>query len=145
MMILFLALITGVQPPQDPIVLLELGKLKGTWQIISSQIDGKDNSAGLKEVRFVFSGQVMTLIDKNGKAVRRKADGKVEERKFKLNVEAQPKEIDLTISEKFLSPGIYLLEGDTLKLCTAEPGLPRPAQFQAKSGVSLVVLKRISK
>jgi uncharacterized protein (TIGR03067 family) len=83
----------------------------------------------------------MTLTDKSGKALRRK-DGKVEERAFKLNVDKQPKEIDLTISEKFQSLGIFMVQGDTLTLCTAEPGLARPAEFKGGKGASLVRLKR---
>ena len=133
---------TLLQPPQDPSIVLELGKLKGTWSVVSPNIDGKDKTQGFADVRYVFNGQLLTLTDKNGKAFRQKNDGKVEERKFKLNVDANPKAIDLTISEKFQSLGVYSLNGDTLMLCTAEPGLPRPTDFKGKVGVSLVVLKR---
>jgi uncharacterized protein (TIGR03067 family) len=141
-MSLLFIIATMLQPPQDPSIVLELGKLKGTWSVVSLNIDGKDKTQGFADVRYVFSGQLLTLTDKNGKAFRQKNDGKVEERKFKLNVESNPKAIDLMISEKFQSLGIYLLEGDKLTMCTAEPGLPRPSDFKGKIGISIVVLKR---
>jgi uncharacterized protein (TIGR03067 family) len=131
-----------LQPPQDPDMVLELGKLKGSWQISSISIDGKDATEGFRNLRFVFSGRSMTLTDQNGKAFRRKEDGKVEERTFKLILSSVPKGIDMTILERHVSLGIYSLAGDELRLCTAEPGKPRPTAFQGGPGISLVVLKR---
>ncbi len=140
--VLFALLI--VQPPQDPNLNLELGKLKGTWTIASLHIDGKENTAGFREVRFVFNGQTLFLTDKNGTVLRRE-NGKIEERAFNLDQTTTPKTIDLTISEKFQSLGIYEVNNDEMKMCTAEPGQPRPVEFKAKQGVSLVMLKREKK
>src|SRR5262249_10252367 len=58
----------------------------------------------------------------------------------------KPKEIDLhqdanTNDEKVVR-GIYAIEGDTLKICVDKKGGPRPAEFEARPGVMLLVLQR---
>jgi uncharacterized protein (TIGR03067 family) len=140
-----MALLVMTQPPQpDPHVALELGRLKGTWRIVSISEDGKANDRAYENVRFKFNDNVMTMTDKTGTPLKR-GDGKPEERVFVLNLNSTPKAIDLTISNKFQSLGIYDLSGDELKLCTAEPGTARPSEFKSKLGVALVVLKRDTK
>ena len=44
-----------------------------------------------------------------------------------------------------MSPGIYELDGDTLKVCYAIDGGKRPAEFKAKPGSKhvLIVFKRL--
>jgi hypothetical protein len=41
--------------------------------------------------------------------------------------------------------GIYLLEGDTLKICASEAGQARPTEFTSPKGsrLTLFVLKRV--
>src|SRR3954471_7946159 len=95
------------QPPQpDPNVALELGKLKGTWRVVSMSENGQTNDKAYENVRFRFNDNVLTLTDKAGAPFKRQ-DGKPEERSFVLDLSASPKTMDLTISNKFQSLGIY--------------------------------------
>jgi uncharacterized protein (TIGR03067 family) len=139
-MILLLMLL---QPP-DPIS-AEVQKLNGPWVVTSLQVDGKDLSDRMKGYRYVFEGQFMKLQDKNGKPVMR-SDNKPDERPFLINVQTNPKTMDMTIavkSKSFLSLGIYQLKEDELSMCFAEPGGNRPGDFASKPGVTLVVLQRM--
>lgn len=135
-----------IQPPGDSIS-QEISKLGGPWQIVSTQTDGKDFTDRLKGFRYVFDGQLMKLQDRQGRPVMR-ADNKPDERPFLINVQTNPKTIDMTIQVKtkaFLSLGIYRIQDDELMLCLAEPGSPRPADFKSKNGVTLLVLQRRKK
>ena len=136
-------LLLGVQPPSDPIS-LEVSRLSGGWQVVSAQADGKETTDRLKGYRYVFDGQLMKMLDRQGRPMLR-SDNKPDERPFLINVQTNPRTMDMTIQVKtkaFLSLGIYRLQDDELTLCFAEPGAARPGEFKSKGGVSLVVLRR---
>jgi uncharacterized protein (TIGR03067 family) len=72
----------------------------------------------------------------------------------KLDPSKTPKEIDLTLTEKFGSvappdftmKGIYKIEGDTLTVCrTMKPDVERPNEFKVGDNCVLIVLKRAEK
>ena len=143
---LMLCLVMFLQPPGDALS-QEVQKLSGAWQIVSSQSDGKEQTDRIKGYRYLFDGQLMKLLDPQNWPIKR-ADGKPDERPFLINVQTNPKTIDMTIqvkSKTFLSLGIYRLQEDELTLCLAEPGGTRPTEFKSKQGVSLVVLQRVKK
>ena len=71
---------------------------------------------------------------------------------YTLSPEKTPKEIDLYTDfytrDKKHYPGIYAIEGDTLKICFDKAGKGRPAKFKtgpARPGEMLLVLKRITR
>ena len=106
-------------------------RIQGPWTVMSMDIDGKaDYSFGT----VTFTDDVLDFKNKA-------RDGKTH---FRLNSTQDPKEIDLTNRAGSTSYGIYLLEGDTLKICIAPAGGERPAEFTSKprSKRSLIVLKR---
>lgn len=144
MMLCTLLLLTvALQPPQpDPHVALELGRLKGAWRVVSVTENGTGKSS--EDVRFRFNDNVLTVTDKAGEPLKG-PDGKPVARRFVLDLAKSPKSIDLTLSSRFQTLGIYDLSGDELKLCTAEPGTPRPTEFKGRAGVALIVLKREAK
>ena len=146
MISVLICLLVGCQAPAD-VLTQEVQKLSGTWQVASSQNEGKDQTERAKGYRYVVEGQLMKLQDRQGKPIPR-PDGKPDERSFLINVQTNPKTIDMTIqvrSNAYLSLGIYRLQENELTLCWAEPGLPRPTEFVSKQGVTLIVLQRMKK
>ena len=70
--------------------------------------------------------------------------------KMRLDATKNPKEFDFDSfsdnpeGEGKGSTGIYEIDGDTVKICAAKPGLPRPTSFESNpgSGAVYTVLKR---
>jgi uncharacterized protein (TIGR03067 family) len=68
---------------------------------------------------------------------------------YKLDPSKKPAEIDLSPTEgdfkDQIFPGIYELDGDTLKLCRNQPGQKRPNEFVSNKGSDevLLILKRV--
>ena len=77
---------------------------------------------------FTKDGETSVSIDGN---VRMKA-------KFTIDPTKKPKTIDYTIIEGGNKgqevPGIYEIDGDTIKFCFSAPGKDRPTDFTAKEG-----------
>jgi uncharacterized protein (TIGR03067 family) len=76
-----------------------------------------------------------------------RVEGKVAARgTSRIDPAKRPKAIDLTPTEGEhkgqTARGIYEVEGDTLKICFAEPDKPRPTEFTGKTEATLAVFKR---
>ena len=118
----------------------------GAWQITDFEVKGKGpDEATLKKIKgakWVFAADkvvVQTPGENDSPAA------------YKLDPSKSPKEIDFTPQDgpsKGTTEGaIYLLEGDTLKICAPGPESgPRPTEFAAKEGGKTVVLtlKRVT-
>jgi uncharacterized protein (TIGR03067 family) len=112
--------------------------LQGTWKVVSVEQGGKAQEEG-KEFVMVF--------DKDTFAVKR-GDDVIVKGTFKVDPAKKPKAIDMTITEAKKEQdkdkeihGIYELEKDSLKWCTAEPGeKDRPTEFATKEGTKLLVV-----
>jgi uncharacterized protein (TIGR03067 family) len=63
-------------------------------------------------------------------------EGKGED-KYTLDPTTSPKAIDLTDKAGHRTPGIYLLEVDTLKVCRNEGGKERPKKFVSRPNTHL--------
>jgi uncharacterized protein (TIGR03067 family) len=114
----------------------ELDRLLGDWKMVSGRQDGVDTTADAAKVMVCrVRGTKVTFL-REGKAV--------EEVTITLDPSRQPKEIDATLANKKLAPGIYRLEGDSFTLCYFHPGNRRPTDFTSKAGAdhSLSVWKR---
>jgi uncharacterized protein (TIGR03067 family) len=120
-------------------------KIQGTWKIVSFEARGKTKLLppdALKNSKIVFTADKMTFHF--GKEIT--------EVGFKLDPGKKPKTIDMIdMKEKDVKPvpGIYLLEGDDIKLCWDANCESRPTEF-TKDGkrpqdLRLVVLKREKK
>jgi uncharacterized protein (TIGR03067 family) len=132
--------LAGLLPAADEGAQAELGKLKGTWQAVSEEVDGrKARPMELEKTFLVIEGDRYTqrLPDATRKGT------------FKINPSKTPKQIDITQADgpdkgKTML-GIYELKGATLRYCVAAPGKDRPREFTGKagSGCRLFVSKRL--
>lgn len=124
----------------------DLEALKGNWTVVSAERDGKKlTDEQLKDV--------MLTLDGTGKATVKKGDQVLFDGTIKIDPTKKPKALDTTQTSDGENKGktllgIYELDGDTLKICTAEPaGKDRPTEFSSKpgSGNFLRVYKREKK
>jgi uncharacterized protein (TIGR03067 family) len=124
----------------------DLEALKGTWMVVSAEKDGKKlTDEQLKGITLTYDGA--------GKTSVKKGDQLLFEGTIKIDPTKKPKTLDATQTSEgenkgktFL--GIYEIQGDTLKICSAEPAKKdRPAEFSSKpgSGHFLRVYKREKK
>jgi internalin A len=130
-----IAVLLGADDPKDDAARKEREKLAGTWKIISAEKDDQPDKAAKNAI---------TTYTADGKFSVKLPDGTSSEGTYKLDPGKKPKAIDFTPSKGKPHEGIYLLEGDSLKICHSDPGKPRPNEFaaQAESGQTLLVLTR---
>lgn len=132
-------LVAYAQGAQDNAVQQELKRLQGKWQMVSHVVDGKADPA-LKGAIRVVEGERFTIL--RGDKILRKAI-------MKLDPTKKPGWIDITFTdgpEKGKTrKGIYVLKGDTHRICYGDLDKERPTAFASKpgSGQRLVVFKRI--
>jgi uncharacterized protein (TIGR03067 family) len=119
----------------------ELDKLQGAWRIESSMWNGAEEPPIAKRVKILFQDDKLIQVD---------IDGNRKQSKIKLMPEQKPKAIDCWSWDGGgqPAPGIYSLEGDTFKWCSAGgSNKVRPTSFASTPGSkqSLMVLRRETK
>ncbi len=118
----------------------DLKKLEGVWEGAAVDGDGsKPGSARARISELIITPQKISAKDGQGNSLG--------EGTFKLQRLGNVLAIDAngtggpTRDKQYF--GILLLEGDTLKWCSANPGKPRPTEFKSSPpGAFLMVLKR---
>ena len=135
-----LLFVAADDPKADRAVKADLKKLQGKWTMTGLEIDGKV----VGEDKFKDT----TLEIKDDKYIVKSGKNTYEVR-FKLDPAKKPKEIDLFFPDPpnldKLHRGIYLIDGDTFKLCKAQAAdQPRPTEFGTwpDTGVFMVTWKR---
>jgi uncharacterized protein (TIGR03067 family) len=131
------ALLLAGEAPRSDEAQKEREKLQGTWNVASMELDGQRASDEIirQQKPWVIKGDKIITDEKDGTLT------------YKVDPTKKPKAIDVTSVDPDVksSPGIYLLEGDTWKLCLAHPpNKERPTELAAKkgSGAVLIVLRR---
>src|SRR5262249_43942677 len=134
--------LTGARADDKADVEKELKKLQGTWTFESVETGGKQlPAAEFKGMTVTFEGDKFTV---------KKGDEVIQAATQKLDPSKSPKAIDVTVTEGLnkgaVMPGIYEIDGDTLKVCFDPEGKKRPTEFKTASGSqTLVVHKRVKK
>jgi uncharacterized protein (TIGR03067 family) len=130
---------------KDEAIKKDRQKFKGTWQVVSLEVDG--NKTGEEDAK-----KITVLNEADGKWTI-EAEGSVAARgTSRIDPTKKPKTVDLTMTEgkdkgKTIL-AIYEFSGDdTRKVCLARVGKERPTEFAAPSGSGhiLAVLKRVKK
>src|SRR5205085_3458510 len=151
--LLFIALITtsACSGPHSPegeasaatsdLAKQDLDKLQGAWVIESSRWNGVEEPPIAKKIKILFQDDKFIVVD---------IDGNRQQEKIKLMPEQNPKAIDCWSKDGGDRPalGIYSLEGDTFKWCSAGgSNKVRPTSFGSTPGSkqSLMVLRRETK
>jgi uncharacterized protein (TIGR03067 family) len=123
--------------PAPPSASSDVSNILGTWRVIFSEDSGRAAPPeALQNIRFVITKDKVIMESK----------GRKQEATYKLNPSTWPKSIDLT-EDGHTKPGIYDLQGDTLRICTSETTDIRPSTFisQPDSVNDLVItMKRVS-
>jgi|SRR5579864_205066 len=134
--VLALAFQFGPTSPRE-----ELKLLQGTWDMVSGE------RAGETVPDAIASKTRLVLTDRRQYTLT--AGSEVESGIFLFDQRKRPRQIEFSPSEGSSRGmklfGIYKLEGDTLTVCFAGPGKPRPTEFTTKSGSGqvLYVMKRM--
>ena len=114
--------------------------VRGSWTCVSAVVDGKPLPE--KTVR------KLKLVLTADRYKTERGDEVLFDSTYRLDPGHKPARIDMIGTEGDAAgkpaPGIYALDGDTLKICYTMPGGKRPERFEsaAGSGVFLVVWTR---
>jgi uncharacterized protein (TIGR03067 family) len=128
---------------QDDAANKDRDTLQGEWRILKAYDNGeKVPVLDIKDMTIKFAGGTVVVREGN----------KVQDRfTIKLDPSKKPKAIDFLVTEGkkkgSTDLGIYLLEGDSLKLSIKEGGPERPKEFASKAGSKIfyLELQRIKK
>lgn len=115
---------------KDNVAEKEAARMKGTWKVVTGEIDGQPLSPPEKQAKWEITADKIAWKANKSEALFT----------FKVDPTRKPTEIDLQSGQQTLK-GIYELDGDTLIVCF---GKDRPSQFTttANSKNSLIVLRR---
>ncbi len=121
-------MVRAEEPGKEP------GKIEGRWKVVSVELAGAPLS-GFEDAGIVFEDGIKTFT---------LPGGKVEKGTYRVDAGKRPSEIDSTTEGKGgIEAGIYAIDGDTLKMCLATSGGPRPKEFvTAKGGDHLLIVFR---
>lgn len=111
----------------------DMDAIQGTWTVAASELGGIPQQAQVLAAQsYVIAGGKLKLLE----------DGVlISTTSFTLNPAKSPKQIDIKLDDGTTELGIYELNGDVLKICSAPK--KRPGSFAASgSDISMSVLKR---
>jgi uncharacterized protein (TIGR03067 family) len=111
---------TGAKPKDN--IPSDRDAIQGTWSVILAVDSGRTAPPeALRDIRFVITKDKVTM----------ELGGRKQESTYTLNPSTSPKSIDLT-TNGHTKPGIYDLQGDTLRICTSEDTDMRPTAFDSQ-------------
>jgi uncharacterized protein (TIGR03067 family) len=141
LLVLTAGLLPAADKPEEA-VKKDRERIAGRWAVVSREVNGmKVDDELLKTVVVTFKADGTAEVLRDGQKVADITTTTIDPGK-------KPKELDQTIKtpdgKEQSVKGIYQIEGDDLKICSAAPGKDRPKDFTGKegSGNTLTVLRR---
>jgi uncharacterized protein (TIGR03067 family) len=141
LLLLLVGTVAADEPPKKaPAAVEVLRQLQGTWQVESWEEGGKAIAADNLKKRGVFFGANVFILRRDDKPFRAGA--------IQFDPSKAPATMNFIVREGDkkgeVMPGIYSLDGDTLKLCFDPKGNATPKDFKsdAKDGFTLIVVKK---
>ena len=118
-----------------PVAVEDLKQLQGGWQVTSAEANGEALPSD------DISSLVLTIKDRSFSVLN--ADSPIKGT-FTLDASKQPKQMDIRSEagpeEGQLLPAIYELGPDTLRVCYARQGAPRPSSFATTNDARLLLM-----
>ena len=128
LMIPAIAVLTAADKPPDPLSKKDLGRLQGTWTLVSAMQDGKALAEDkVKNTTIVFKDDTFRFPELAEYATSRTGT-------IKIDATKTPRQMDAISTENEVMLGIYELHGDNYKVCFAPAGKPRPDELTSKPG-----------
>lgn len=139
------ALFCAAAGPKEEAAAADRAKIQGTWKFVSVLDQGREQPMP-DGIRVEITSDTLTTVYPKDR------DNKAEKRGWKYTIDPSkdPKEMDWFVEETpgqtIHQPAIYVVEGATLKICSAAQGKPRPTKFESKRGDfgGLWVLERVA-
>jgi uncharacterized protein (TIGR03067 family) len=137
------AFVAAADSTKEEAIKKDRARYEGTWRVVSLQINGNKASAeDVRKITVINHAETWVIQVEGDEAARGTS---------KIDPTKKPKTIDFTPTKGsdqgkvFL--GIYAIEGNSRKLCFAEPGKARPTEFVSKPGREhcLVIFERVKK
>ena len=107
--------------------------IQGEWKVTSAKERGRP----------VHQNELTEVVFTADKVVFKSSTGIVKEATFRLDDDRQPKWIDFIEPEEHMQ-GVYVLEGDDLRICVNESSDGRATGFDPETFKVVLVLKRYS-
>jgi RNA polymerase sigma factor (sigma-70 family) len=114
----------ALTPRIEPAKIEDKVRLQGTWRVVACELGlQKMRPEDIQHLKAVFAGDNFYFVTPAGKNP---------ECPFVCDETKEPKTITFRLPDGDVGPGIYQLDGDSLKLLTYKAGQPRPTDFTAR-------------
>ncbi|MBL8799928.1 MAG: TIGR03067 domain-containing protein [Planctomycetia bacterium] len=127
LLVLGVGLLLAAGPSKDEAIKKDKDEMQGTWSVIGVTSDGKEMSSDLLlGAKVIFKGDRA-----EGKVIRL---SKNNECGFKIDPTQKLKTIDFVHADGTVTPGIYELRTNKIKICNSSPKAARPTSLEAAKG-----------